>query len=255
MKTAEQMLAPVIKLAGEKETGSGNNTTVNKYWNAIGQAYCGYTVWYADRMSGKPYLLDGCANPAYCRTFGEWLTAKGYKLSDNSKAQKGDIAFFCEYNSAEKRWMYQHVFFVYEKVSGTTFITLEGNTQVYATAAQAKASAVGSGAYEGIGYKKRNMPTGGTWQIFRLPYGGTQVSTNTVSTKTISVSLPQLSFGSAGNSVKAVQAILNANGCNCGKVDGEFGDATLAAVKAFQGGKKIAADGVVGKDTWEKLFE
>ena len=48
MKTVDQMLAPVMKLAGERETGSGNNTTVNKYWNAVGQAYCGYTVWYAD---------------------------------------------------------------------------------------------------------------------------------------------------------------------------------------------------------------
>lgn len=171
MKTVSQMLAPVEKLAGEQETGSGNNTTVNKYWNAVGAAYCGYTIWYADRLSGKPYLLDGCSNPAWCRALGEWLTAKGWRLKDNSKAQKGDIAFYCEYNKKENRWMYQHVFFIYEKFSGTTFITLEGNNMVFSTVEKAKLSTAGTGAFEGIGYKKRNMPTSGTWAIFHLPYG------------------------------------------------------------------------------------
>lgn len=171
MKTVSQMLAPVEKLAGEQETGSGNNTTVNKYWNAIGAAYCGYTIWYADRLSGKPYLLDGCSNPAWCRALGEWLTAKGWRLKDNSKAQKGDIAFYCEYNKKENRWMYQHVFFIYEKFSGTTFITLEGNNMVFSTVEKAKLSTAGTGAFEGIGYKKRNMPTSGTWAIFHPPYG------------------------------------------------------------------------------------
>ncbi len=171
MKTAAEMLLAVEKLAGERETGTGNNTTVNEYWNAVGAAYCGYTIWYADRMSGKPYLLDGCANPAWCRSLGEWLTAQGWRLRDNAKAQKGDIAFYCEYNQKEKRWMYQHVFFIWEKVSGTTFITLEGNNMVFSTAEKAKMSTAGTGAFEGIGYKKRNMPTSGTWAIFHPPYG------------------------------------------------------------------------------------
>ena len=171
MKSVSQMLAPVEKLAGERETGTGNNTTVNKYWNAMGVAYCGYTIWYADRQSGKPYLLDGCQNPAWCRSLGEWLTAKGWRLKDNSKAQKGDIAFYCEYNQKESRWMYQHVFFIYEKLDGTTFITLEGNNMVFSTAEKAKLSTAGTGAFEGIGYKKRVMPTSGTWAIFHPSYG------------------------------------------------------------------------------------
>lgn len=171
MKTVSQMLAPVEKLAGEQETGSGNNTTVNKFWNAIGAAYCGYTIWYADQLSGKPYLLDGCSNPAWCRALGEWLTAKGWRLKDNSKAQKGDIAFYCEYNKKENRWMYQHVFFVYERLSAMEFITLEGNNMVFSTVEKAKLSTAGTGAFEGIGYKKRVMPTSGTWAIFHPPYG------------------------------------------------------------------------------------
>lgn len=171
MKSAGDMLLPVEKLAGERETGTGNNTTVNKYWNAIGAAYCGYTIWYADRLSGKPYVLEGCPNPAWCRSLGEWLTEKGWRLKDNRDAQKGDIAFYCEYNKKERRWMYQHVFFIYEKLDGTTFITLEGNNMVFSTVEKAKLSTAGTGAFEGIGYKKRNMPNGGTWAIFHPPYG------------------------------------------------------------------------------------
>lgn len=252
MKTVDQMLAPVMKLAGERETGSGNNTTVNKYWNAVGQAYCGYTVWYADKVSGAPYLLDGCTNPAYCRTLGEWLTAKGYRLTDNSKAQKGDIAFYCEYNEAEKRWMYQHVFFVYEKISGTKFVTLEGNTMVYTTPTQAKGSAVGTGAYEGIGYKLRNMPTGGTWQIFHLPYDGKKVPTKTA--QNVSISLPVISFGDTGDSVEALQILLNGYGFDCGEVDGVWGENTDTAVLLYQRAQKISADKVCGKQTWTKLL-
>lgn len=206
MKTVSQMLAPVEKLAGEKETGSGNNTTINKFWNAIGVAYCGYTIWYADQLSGKPYLLDGCSNPAWCRALGEWLTAKGWRLKDNSKAQKGDIAFYCEYNKKENRWMYQHVFFIYEKFSGTTFITLEGNNMVFSTVEKAKLSTAGTGAFEGIGYKKRNMPTSGTWAIFHPPYGEEESMEKRVY---LSPSDQKSNTYAAGNTTEAVQ---------CGKI-------------------------------------
>lgn len=253
MITAEQMLAPVEKLAGERETGGGNNTTVNKYWGVVGQAYCVYTILYANKVSGVN-ALSGYGGSGNCRQLGEFLTAKGYRLSDNSKAQKGDIAFYCEYNKAEKRWMYQHVFFIYEHISGTKFVTLEGNTMVYSSVSQAKGSAVGTGAYEGIGYKMRNMPTSGTWAIFHIPYDGKK--TPTVSPrKTATVTLPYLECGDTGNSVKALQVLLNASGYPCGKADGDFGNGTKSAVVKFQRDKKISADGVVGKQTWESLMK
>lgn len=251
MKTAEQMLAPVMKLAGERETGSGNNTTVNKYWNAIGAAYCGFTVWYADKLSGGEQILAGCTNPAYCRTLGEWLTAKGWRLSDNSKAQKGDIAFYCQYNEKEKRWMYQHVFFIFEKISGTQFITLEGNTQCYDTVEKAKAAAVGAGDYEGIGYKKRDMPTSSVWQIFHPPYAGTAVKPKQT---VVSVQLPQIRFGDVGDHVESMQLLLNGKGYDCGKVDGVWGAKTDAAVLLFQRAAKLTADKICGKDTWTALM-
>lgn len=251
MITAEKMLAPVEKLAGERETESGNNTTVNKYWGVLGQAYCVYTILYANKVSGVN-ALAGYGGSGNCRQLGEFLTAKGYRLTDNSKAQKGDIAFYCEYNAKENRWMYQHVFFVYERISGTKFVTLEGNTMVYSSVSQAKGSAVGTGAYEGIGYKLRNMPTSGTWAIFHIPYDGKK--TPTKAAQSVSISLPVISFGDTGDSVEALQILLNGYGFDCGEADGVWGEKTDAALLLYQRAQKITADKVCGKNTWSKLL-
>lgn len=58
----------------------------------------------------------------------------------------------------------------------------------------------------------------------------------------------KLRSGSRGDAVKEIQRILKVS------ADGVFGPKTLAAVKRFQASKGLAADGVVGKDTWSKLL-
>ena len=60
--------------------------------------------------------------------------------------------------------------------------------------------------------------------------------------------------GSAGGHVRAVQALLNGYGCDSGAVDGIFGGGTAGAVKRFQRAAGLAADGIVGRDTWGKLL-
>jgi cell wall-associated NlpC family hydrolase len=52
-----------------------------------------------------------------------------------------------------------------------------------------------------------------------------------------------------GDAVKQVQMKLQALGFNPGAVDGEFGPATAAAVRAFQKKMKLEADGWVGPET------
>ena len=51
-----------------------------------------------------------------------------------------------------------------------------------------------------------------------------------------------------------MQALLNGLGHNAGTADGLFGDNTAGAVKRFQAASGIAADGIVGRDTWHKLL-
>ena len=66
---------------------------------------------------------------------------------------------------------------------------------------------------------------------------------------------PAVYSGSRGESVKTLQERLNAKGFNAGSVDGIFGKNTQAAVMAFQKANGLAADGIVGKLTWAKLYD
>lgn len=68
--------------------------------------------------------------------------------------------------------------------------------------------------------------------------------------------LPELSKGSKGETVRALQILLIGNNCPCGSygADGDFGGATKNAVVAFQWKNGLSTDGVVGPKTWAKLL-
>ncbi len=58
-----------------------------------------------------------------------------------------------------------------------------------------------------------------------------------------------LKLGARGEEVKILQKLLADTGYYAGKIDGVFGDETLAAVKHFQTYNNLRPDGVVGKET------
>jgi peptidoglycan hydrolase-like protein with peptidoglycan-binding domain len=64
---------------------------------------------------------------------------------------------------------------------------------------------------------------------------------------------PTLSEGATGTAVQTLQTRLNVWGAKL-TVDGDFGPATLAAVKAFQTQQKLTVDGIVGPQTWAALL-
>lgn len=79
---------------------------------------------------------------------------------------------------------------------------------------------------------------------------------------TVNIELTVLREGSKGEEVKTLQRLLLALGYEMksasGKkygADGDFGGATKAAVKAFQKAKGLDDDGIVGKNTWNKLLK
>ena len=60
--------------------------------------------------------------------------------------------------------------------------------------------------------------------------------------------------GSSGKAVRTLQTRLKALGYYRGTVDGDYGKATQDAVKAFQQGNGLTADGVAGGSTFSKLY-
>ena len=72
----------------------------------------------------------------------------------------------------------------------------------------------------------------------------------------ITLALYMLAKGSKSQQVKLLQRTLIGWGYSVGVygADGDFGAATEKAVKKFQTANKLAADGIVGKDTWTALL-
>ncbi|WP_328625714.1 amidase [Streptomyces sp. NBC_00353] len=63
-----------------------------------------------------------------------------------------------------------------------------------------------------------------------------------------------LQSGASGAQVTAVQQLLNTHGYTAGAADGNFGAATLSAVKAYQTTRGLPAGGIVGPKTWTALL-
>lgn len=63
-----------------------------------------------------------------------------------------------------------------------------------------------------------------------------------------------VSQGARGNITWILQAALYSLGYDPKGVDGAFGKGTAKAVKAFQTKSGLTADGIAGKNTWNKLF-
>lgn len=63
-----------------------------------------------------------------------------------------------------------------------------------------------------------------------------------------------LKNGTKSVEVAIVQFKLKTAGYNIGNIDGIYGSKTLSAVKSFQKKNGLAVDGIVGKNTWNALF-
>ena len=64
---------------------------------------------------------------------------------------------------------------------------------------------------------------------------------------------PVVQNGSQGHPIRTLQLLLRARGHNL-TVDGMFGPATEAAVKAFQTSKGMTTDGIMSAQTWSTLI-
>lgn len=82
------------------------------------------------------------------------------------------------------------------------------------------------------------------------------LSSKTESVVNYEMTVRTLKNGSSGADVKALQILLVGNGFSVGYAgcDGKFGGGTKSAVTAYQKHTGLSADGIVGKNTWNKLI-
>ena len=225
--------------------GSGNFTKYARdlykagYYNGNKQAvaWCSVFVdWCHYMASGKNKALaqrtscqlGDCG--ASCTFSRNYYKAAGQFVTENP--QPGDQIYFGTGNSATHTG-------IVTKVSGGRVYTVEGNTS-----AKSGVVANGGGVYEkhydlhdsrilGYGRPKWQQPETG-----------------------FSVTLQYLKKGSRGDSVRALQLLLEGCGCDCGRwgADGQFGSATVEALRLYQDQNGLETDGVAGPQTWKSLL-
>lgn len=81
-----------------------------------------------------------------------------------------------------------------------------------------------------------------------------QINSNSPIAQTNAIVRQTLKLGSRGSSVSELQAALKLLGFYTDNVDGIFSQSTAAAVSKFQEAAGTTADGIVGEDTWNRLF-
>lgn len=160
------------------------------------------------------------------------------------KPQVGDVIFFISGGAINHQG-------IVTAVNGNTITTVEGNSS---DAVSRRNYTIGDSRIAGYGRPKWSVvaknATGEPSE--EIPVSDSENPNNCEATE----KLPILRKGMTGEVVRAAQMLLNGRDCSVGRYgcDGDFGNATLAAVLAFQRRNGLEADGVIGQQTWAKLL-
>ena len=221
---------------------------------SIAESYLGYhegannkTIFGDTMHSIQPSNMD--ANAPWCDAFVDFVILKtcehfGKGAETARMVLCGDFDDYT-YNSVALykkagRWSNtahrgDQIFFggsghtgMVESVNGGTVHTIEGN----------KGDEVRRGSYS------VNSPS-------IIGYGRPRY--DLITGKITATDMPLVKKGSKGDAVKKLQEMLNAKGYKL-SIDGDFGPATDAAVRAYQKANHLEVDGEVGEKTWGSLF-
>lgn len=230
--------------------GSANYTKYGAWYGMDGQAWCAMFVsWcFAELAGGKAGAKKMLCGGLYasCTTMYNAFKKAGRV---HSEPQPGDIIVF---NQKAGSTTMSHTGIV-TKITGSRVYTIEGNT---GSASGVVANGGGVAAksyslsYNRIGGYLRPVYTDDSGEKAAVAPAGPGKSP----TVKVSISTYLVKKGHTGGTVRALQAALNGNGYDCGEVDGDFGAKTDEALRKYQRAKGLTADGIAGKDTWNKLM-
>lgn len=273
--TAKRLIAIAAAEVGYLEKKSNYNLD-NKTANAGGNNW----TKYARDLHKAGYYNFNKNGYAWCDVFVDWCF---YQLCNRNAVtaqkiiyQTGDLGAGCTFSMGYYKTAKQffntpevgdQIFFgtganashtaIVEKITATEVHTIEGNTREEdgvipnGGGVFRKSYALNDPAI--IGYGRPKYETEDT------PKPATKPTTTTTSKggSTVTIELSMLQRGSKGEQVKTVQRILKGLGYSLGiyGIDGDFGATTQKRVIEFQKKNGLAADGIVGKDTWTALLK
>ena len=220
-------------------TESPKNSNKQKYgkeYGVNGTAWCCQFVWWVFKHAGASALFYGGGKTAWVPSVRKHYTQKGKWIRRGDGTPKpGDLIIF---GNRDDSGSGKHIGII-TKVTSSTVYTVEGNT-----------TKSGYSANGGMVAAKSYSRTNGNIA------GYCSVDYDDEVKETVEMTLEVLKKGSKGDNVKALQILLIGYGFDCGSygADGDFGSATDEAVRNYQKAKGLTVDGIVGKNTWNKLL-
>ena len=229
------ILTLAVKQIGVSEKPSGSNTV--KYNTAYygkkvtGSAYpwCCVFIWWLFDNCGASNLFFAGGKTASCTALMNFAKKNGLWVTSGFKP--GDLILF----NFDDDYTADHVG-ICESADTNSVTCIEGNTSI-------------TSDDNGGCVMRRTRSTSFVLGAYRPRY-----DENSNTSCNVTVTLPTLKNGSRGESVRALQSLLNGFGFNCGNVDGIIGKNTLAAIKRFQSDENIEIDGIVGIETWTRIL-
>lgn len=236
--TVQKVLECARKEIGVKEEPANSNNVKYNTWyygrDVSGARYpwCAVWVWWVFGQCGGSKLLNAGKKTASCSVLADYAKRKNLWITGNY--QPGDLVFM-NFSGTKAT---QHIGIV-ESVKDGVLYTIEGNTSSDDNGSQSNGGMVTR--------KKRALKyiVGG----YRPKYATEAIL------KPVTATCYIVKDGDTGTHVKALQALLNANGVAKLTTDGECGSKTVAAIKQFQSNNKLQVDGVAGKNTWNALLK
>ena len=231
--------------------GSANYTKFNrdlKAWTGVGSLNAQWCQAFVDWVFITAFGLELAKKLIYTWTNYTPTGSNAFKKRDryikrgSGKPKRGDVIYF--YSTSKGR--IGHVGLVY-KVTSSTVYTIEGNT-----------SGASSLVTNGGGVKKKSYSLTSSYidGYGSVDYSAIEGADITVpETVVLKLGDRLLSNGDEGEDVKELQQALISLGYSCGSygADGEFGDCTEMAVRAFQKDHGCEVDGEYGPESHKAL--
>ena len=214
-------------------------------WRPQNEAWCDIFTDYAfiinfglDAASKMTYQPIGKGSAA-CRYSAQFFKDNNAFFYRNPKV--GDVIFFISAGAINHQG-------IVTGVSGLSVTTVEGNSSDQVSR---RVRAINSAEIAGYGRPKWGVVAKETPNISEIPVEDEKPIDTSATEK-----LPVLRKGDVSECVRAAQMLLVGRGYTCGSygADGDFGSATLAAVRNFQQTHNLETDGIVGPQTWAALL-
>ena len=249
----------VIKIAEQQVGYLQKKTNSNLQDKTANAGSNNYTKYWAD-------LKPSYQQQSWCDAFVSWCFLKAYGAEAANELLCGGLNSFytptsASYYKKKKQWytypkVGDQIFFendvrichtgIVWKVTNSYVYTIEGNT-----------SGASGVIPNGGGVCKKSYAIKNNKRI--AGYGRPQYTTKdtipTQPTDTPKTDSSLIKYGDTGIDVKNIQTKLIMLGYSCGEAaaDGDFGEATLEAVKTFQRDFNLEVDGIVGEQTKKAL--